>query len=341
MKFKSSILKFKMLNFVAPATALAMVLGVVSSAPARADTLLLGAGGGGGAGCCGNVGGNGDNGQTGINGDNGSGVTGGAGGVGGGGGQGGTNGSADGAGGAGWLGNGGNGTPFASQLPTSGIPFGGSSSPTFAGGQGSSVGFDVGNDGGGFGGGGGGSFHGGGGGDDFFGGGGGGSFIAPGFANLVSVSGANGVVNGVPTVGGGNGAGLDGYVTINGVNLPDTGTVQSFIVPTTGLYTILAAGAQGGSGYVGFQNPETGIGGFGALVGGQMLLTAGTDLSIVVGQAGMTGGFGEGWGGGGGGGSFVWEVSAGAPGPVPGAGLASLAALTLAAVSVSLRRSGD
>jgi hypothetical protein len=319
MRVRSSFLKLRRPILAAPATALALVLGVVSSAPARADLLLLAAGGGGGAGCCGNPGNNGDNGQAGPNGDKGSGVTGGAGGVGSGGGQGGTNGSADGAGGAGWLGNGGNGTALATQVPTSSVPLGGSSFPTFAGGQGSSVGFDVGNNGGGFGGGGGGSFHG--------GGGGGGSFIAPGFTNVVSVSGANGVANG------GGGAGLGGYVTINNVNVPDTGNIYNYLVPTTGFYTILAAGAQGGSGFVGALG--TGNGGYGALVGGQIFLTAGTDLEIVVGQAGLTGAFGQQWGGGGGG-SFIWEVTA--PGPVPGVGLAGMAALTLVMGAAKFRR---
>ena len=65
--------------------------------------------------------------------------------------------------------------------------------------------------------------------------------------------------------------------------------------------------AQGGPG-------DASSGGLGAVIGGTVSLTAGTQLEIVVGGAGLTGNFGTLWGGGGGGGSFVF-VSGAAPAP--------------------------
>ncbi|MEI6882064.1 MAG: glycine-rich protein, partial [Bacteroidota bacterium] len=79
---------------------------------------------------------------------------------------------------------------------------------------------------------------------------------------------------------------LAGQVTIN------TQGIQEWIVPTTGLYTILANGAQGG-----------GNGGLGARMQGQFSLTAGQKLFIVVGQQGN--GPADGGACGGGGGSYV------------------------------------
>ena len=61
-----------------------------------------------------------------------------------------------------------------------------------------------------------------------------------------------------------------------------------------------AVGAQGGTAF------ETG--GYGAGVGGSVLLDAGTELDIVVGGAGMFSPIGI--NGGGGGGSFVWDPTA-------------------------------
>jgi hypothetical protein len=75
--------------------------------------------------------------------------------------------------------------------------------------------------------------------------------------------------------------------------------IQTYTVATTGVYTIVSAGAQGGPG-------QGGSGGLGAVVTGDVLLTAGTVLDIVVGQEGGSGATGAG-GGGGGGGSFVYE----------------------------------
>ena len=81
------------------------------------------------------------------------------------------------------------------------------------------------------------------------------------------------------------------------------GSFQTFIVPTTGIYNILAFGAQGGTGAVFSSSPQAG--GLGAEIRGDFLLSAGQTLSIAVG--GMGGSFTPGFGasGGGGGGSFV------------------------------------
>jgi hypothetical protein len=326
----------QILSSLAPATALAVVWGLTSTAPSRADVLLLAAGGGGGAG---DQGSNGGDGLTTGNGGDGSG-TGGLGGQGGqgglGGGAGGINYAGAGGGGAGWSGNGADGShsTFWGQ--------GGLSAPSFAGGKahfspanggfggGGGAGWQAGGGGGGGSGGGGGGYSGGGGGGGLAtvgsGGGGGGSYIAAGFSSLVTIPGANGISHTTA-------AGQDGYVSIDGALLPDTGTVQIYTVATSGIYKILAAGAQGGSAGPG----STTIGGYGALVGGDIFLTAGTVLDIVVGQGGRFA-LGADVGGGGGGGSFVWETyAAPAPGPVPGAGLAGFAFLVAAGGLVKAR----
>ena len=78
-----------------------------------------------------------------------------------------------------------------------------------------------------------------------------------------------------------------------------TGGLQSFVVPTTGVYDITAYGADGGgAGYCGI---GCGGGGLGAKIGGDVTLSTGESLTILVGGAGGSGGSG----GGGGGGSFV------------------------------------
>jgi hypothetical protein len=70
-----------------------------------------------------------------------------------------------------------------------------------------------------------------------------------------------------------------------------TGSLVKFTVQTTGIYQILASGAQGGT--------QVGVsGGKGAEIGGDFNLTAGETLQIAVGGAGLSNG-------GGGGGSFV------------------------------------
>src|SRR3954453_10433449 len=58
-----------------------------------------------------------------------------------------------------------------------------------------------------------------------------------------------------------------------------TGAVVSFVVPTNGEYQIIAYGAQGGGG-------SKSIGGKGAEIGGDFILTAGERLEIVIGGAG-------------------------------------------------------
>jgi hypothetical protein len=69
--------------------------------------------------------------------------------------------------------------------------------------------------------------------------------------------------------------------------------IQTFTIPSTGLYRIQALGAKGGNGYVV-------TGGSGAKMQGDFYLTAGQVLKILVGQTGLNGTCG-----GGGGGSFV------------------------------------
>jgi hypothetical protein len=75
-----------------------------------------------------------------------------------------------------------------------------------------------------------------------------------------------------------------------------TGNRETFLVPTTGIYTISGFGAQGGSSYAG-------IGGLGGSVSADFNLTAGQILDILVGGRGFDG-F-DGLGGGGGGGTYA------------------------------------
>jgi len=85
-----------------------------------------------------------------------------------------------------------------------------------------------------------------------------------------------------------------------------SGAFQTYIVPTTGVYEILATGGSGGEGRLGFAP-----GAYGAQVEGDFLLTGGEVLKIAVGSPGGNGdvenfGVGSNVGaGGGGGGSFV------------------------------------
>lgn len=92
-----------------------------------------------------------------------------------------------------------------------------------------------------------------------------------------------------------------------------TGFLTSYTVPQSGLYDILVKGAQGGSG-------QGASGGSGATVDGGIFLTGGSVLRIVVGGAGHTGTFSDGFGGGGGGGSFVFVTGAAQPLIVGGGG---------------------
>jgi hypothetical protein len=76
-----------------------------------------------------------------------------------------------------------------------------------------------------------------------------------------------------------------------------TGVEVTWTVPVTGLYDLTAFGAHGGGA----------AGGKGAEIGGDIELSSGTVLSIVVGGEGKSGG--SAFGAGGGGGSFVFEGS--------------------------------
>jgi hypothetical protein len=94
-----------------------------------------------------------------------------------------------------------------------------------------------------------------------------------------------------------------------------TGAIQTWVVPATGEYDILGAGAQGGSS----EFPEilgTG-GGLGAEVGGEIDLTAGEIIQIVVGQVGSGP---PAWGSGGGGATWVFINGAANPLLVAGGG---------------------
>ena len=79
--------------------------------------------------------------------------------------------------------------------------------------------------------------------------------------------------------------------------------IQLWTVPATGNYRIKVAGAHGGNNTYGVASTPTG--GKGAVVSGDMTLTSGTVLAIVVGQPGVTNTSGQGSSGGGGG-SFVY-----------------------------------
>lgn len=87
--------------------------------------------------------------------------------------------------------------------------------------------------------------------------------------------------------------------------------IQMWVVPTTATYRITAYGAQGGTGYL------NNAGGLGAKIQGDVLLTQGTQIKILVGQRGTTNtSIG---GAGGGGGTFV-ATSSNSPIIVAGGG---------------------
>jgi hypothetical protein len=93
-----------------------------------------------------------------------------------------------------------------------------------------------------------------------------------------------------------------------------TGSIEYVTVAATGVYDILAYGAQGGAGYSGNR------GGYGAEIGGDFNLTAGDVLEIIVGGQGESGNFGAYYGGGGGGFSAVIDKTTGADLVVAGGG---------------------
>uniref|UniRef100_A0A1I8I988 receptor protein-tyrosine kinase n=1 Tax=Macrostomum lignano TaxID=282301 RepID=A0A1I8I988_9PLAT len=80
------------------------------------------------------------------------------------------------------------------------------------------------------------------------------------------------------------------------------GSIQRVLINTTGCYMIKAAGARGGDNLM-----TSTSGGQGAQVSARVNLTAGTQLSIVVGQMGGSTYLAS-EGGGGGGGSFVYRT---------------------------------
>lgn len=87
---------------------------------------------------------------------------------------------------------------------------------------------------------------------------------------------------------------------LNGLVTSPAG-IQSWSIPTTGVYRITAWGAQGASGDSGY------VGGWGAMIAGDFTLTAGQVIQVAVGQMGI--GQSSGSNGGGGGGSFVVDAS--------------------------------
>jgi hypothetical protein len=90
----------------------------------------------------------------------------------------------------------------------------------------------------------------------------------------------------------------DAEEPVNIASLIYTGAIQTYTVPTTGIYALTVAGAQGGANG---SNP----GGLGAVLSGDVSLNAGTTLQVVVG--GTNSRFG------GGGGSFVFVSGAAQP----------------------------
>ncbi len=85
-----------------------------------------------------------------------------------------------------------------------------------------------------------------------------------------------------------------------------TGKIETLTIATSGYYNIEADGAQGGGAFT------LGRGGLGAMASGDVYLSAGAQLEVVVGGKGGDSSFGA---GGGGGGSFVIELNDGS-GPV-------------------------
>lgn len=128
-------------------------------------------------------------------------------------------------------------------------------------------------------------------------------------------------------------------------NFTSSGKVVTFTVPTTGLYQIVAFGAQGGAGIGGQQGgpPMPLAGGLGAEIDGDFSLVTGQVLQIAVGGAGMAGtssGPNQVTTGGGGGGSFVIDT---APLVVAGGGGGGGggANATVGGVGLNIRNGGD
>ena len=104
-----------------------------------------------------------------------------------------------------------------------------------------------------------------------------------------------------------SGTPLDGQVTIIGQG------IQEWIVPTTGDYSLSAAGASGG------YTPNA-IGGRGREITVHVTLTAGDVIRILVGQEGGRAHFVTGYSGGGGGGTYIINQTTGTPLLIAGGG---------------------
>ena len=97
---------------------------------------------------------------------------------------------------------------------------------------------------------------------------------------------------------------MTGTIVASGTNTFNfTGTIVTDVVATAGTYHIAVFGAQGGTGY------STHPGGLGADIEGDVVLTQGETIEIVVGGAGTSGTSSS--AGGGGGGSFVLAINNG------------------------------
>ena len=88
-----------------------------------------------------------------------------------------------------------------------------------------------------------------------------------------------------------------------------SGTIQNYVIPTTGFYDVSALGAQGGGGYESvLAQARIPTGGLGGLVSGRFWLRGGTQVSIVVGERGGAEPDNQfGVIGGGGGGTFIFR----------------------------------
>ncbi len=261
--------------------------------------LLEAAGGGGGAG----YGAGGGAGKAGTAGGAGTGQGHGAGGTNGAGGAGGNySGTFGGGGGGGYKTAGGQGDGANGQggggagggFSTSGAMPGGAGSTYFAGDDAGGTG--GGGGGGAVSGGGGGGYAGGGGGSYEGAGGGGGSYLSKDL--LTGTKSDLGGVN--------HGGGEIDIVPLSNTYAA-TGSVQYDTIAASGTYALSADGGQGGRSTLFGPTGNGYAGGAGAAVGGDIYLTIGTVLEIIVGSSGTT----SQSAGGGGGGSFIYDETTG------------------------------
>jgi hypothetical protein len=101
---------------------------------------------------------------------------------------------------------------------------------------------------------------------------------------------------------------LTGMTTLSGTSVTETGSLQTFTVPTTGIYSFTLTGAQGGTGWVWAYSDGT-PGGLGAEAMGTVHLNAGDVIDLVIGGMGGSSNEYQGLGGGGGGGSFIYNAT--------------------------------